>query len=213
MTRGNPGATRWVLTCPDCGRTWELVGHGRWQKHGLADLPNKKTEDWPAQRGVIVGAGLEGPAWLAERGEPITRTVHRLLQCYDCETTERARKMAAMIGFVADSVPGLFEAITPFQQWSYMKAVIEKGRAIPADSDGMKRCLYCGERYAVGRRNVGSCWCPDKPCAQNVKRRMDRLRKGLPLTRTLADRTPAMFRWFLNNAPVAWETGGRSTTS
>lgn len=206
MNRETPGATRWILTCPDCGRSWELIGRGRWRRRGLHHLPSAASHprfaNVPAVRDQVLSVAmnldqLDGPK-LADPASPITRTVKKRLQCYDCHHHAEALEAAASLGVDASSVDDLMAAMGPLSQWSYMRRVIEAGRALPADPNGMKTCLYCGEKYPVGRRS-DSCYCPNRPCAQNVKRRMDRLRTGRPLTPAMNAHTPAAFRYFLDN--------------
>lgn len=165
MSRGNPGATRWILTCPDCGKSWEAIGHGRWQKRGhLQDIkPGWRFSDpW----------SLEGPQYDALDSEPIARTVRRSVQCVHC----RDRAISAL----AETVLKFdLTHLSATVQLGLLEREIDEIRATPIGPDGMKPCAYCGTRFAPSRRDARY---HSSSCRKAVDRMKRRLESGLPLS-------------------------------
>lgn len=185
MTRGNSGATRWVLTCPDCGADWcEVIGHGEWRKLGPWNAEHPAPEGLARYPGTWRSIMLppvwttpvsewtaEGPQLLANDWEPIRRPdVHLTRRCFTCYDNEVRSRYWGLTG--ARDIAQFFRQVARAHE-----SGIRLRRKAPPAEDGTKECYLCHRRFVVTRADAGFC---SPACRNAMHRRMKKWRAGEP---------------------------------
>lgn len=165
-------ATRWRLTCPDCGKVWaEVVGYGRWHAVGGWD---PEVPCWPEGLHYSRGASVpEGPKEFPIRN---------------------GRWPDGRFGPIEDLTPDEARSVTKWRPCSehgslpaaaldlaLTLTLTSQARELPPNDDGTKVCLACGRRFVVGRRS--DSYCCSVRCRKAMSRRIARDRAVLRGTR------------------------------
>lgn len=183
MSRGNHGATRWVLTCPDCGETWcEVTGHGEWRKlgpwsaehpapEGLTRYPGhpRSISLPPAWELPVSEWTAEGPQRLAEPGEPVRRPPVLLTrQCFHCYDLAIRNRWWGLGSLYSDA------QFCRNAAWA-TEVGLKFKKAQPPDEDGTKECYLCRRRFVARRSDA--CYC-SPACRKAMYRRLKVWRDG-----------------------------------
>lgn len=158
-------ATRWRLTCPDCGKVWaEILGYGRWHAVGGWDDEHRLPRGGTIPHGPRTFTP-EGPKRFAEPGAPVAHSETKRFPCSDHSLS--------------------FERIINSPLWikwrlGSTRTMLSIRRSRLPDDDGTKSCLVCGRRFKAGRRDAVYC---STRCRKTMHRWIARDRAALRGTR------------------------------
>jgi|GEM_PF-4442203 len=187
------GASRWNLTCPDCGKVWDhVIGYGRWLAVGgwNADEPTwpdglrtsprasvpegpRRLPDGPVFKRIPDGPSVDGRRTVDDGGVRLLRCVNMMVFPPVAHTVTKWRQCReCWVAGLLPAGPGLSSDAAELLRLEGSGPALHI--ALPPAADGTKRCIWCRALYDAKSKRWDVLCCSDR-CRQNRHRRIQDL--------------------------------------